>query len=314
MKKAKWLFLLVFSLIFLALIVFTFVTNPVDDHQSDSGPVSEENSENESNINDGNEDPEEEENPENEDSDASEEEEGSVSDGLREVFSGVIENARNLFIRDDLEVVAMGDSLTQGVGDGTENGGYVGILEDNINDNNETANFTIDNFGKRGDRTDQLLARMESEEISSSVEKADLVLITIGANNVVQVIEDNFTSLSYDDFSPAREQYRDELNEILTEVERSNPDASIYLIGLYNPFNQYFDNIPALAQIMNEWNTVSEEVIEEYPTASFIPINDVFEGNESELLWEEDHFHPNEEGYKQMAKRVLEYIRDEIEE
>ncbi|MFG6147179.1 SGNH/GDSL hydrolase family protein [Halobacillus sp. B23F22_1] len=314
MKKAKWLFLLSFSIIFLALIVFTFVTNPIDNSQNDSETVNETNEENESNIREENEDQEEEETSEDENTDAPEEKEGTVSDELREVFSGVIENARNLFIRDDLEVVAMGDSLTQGVGDGTENGGYVGILEDNINENNETANFTIDNYGKRGDRTDQLLTRMKSDEISSSVEKADLVLITIGANNVVQVIEDHFTSLSYDDFSPARERYRDELNEILTEVERANPDASIYLIGLYNPFNQYFENIPALAQIMNEWNTVSEEVIEEYPTASFIPINDVFEGNESELLWEEDHFHPNEEGYKQMAKRVLEYIRDEIEE
>ncbi|WP_101842253.1 SGNH/GDSL hydrolase family protein [Halobacillus sp. Marseille-P3879] len=310
MKKTKWLALLICSFIFLILIIFTFVSNPIDDNQTnkENEPQKEE-MESDEQPREEQESEEKETEPED-----SPEAEGTVSEELREVFSGVIDSARNLFVRDDLEVVAMGDSLTQGVGDGTENGGYVGLLEDNINDNDETANFTIDNFGKKGDRTDQLLTRMESEEISSSVEEADLVLITIGANNVVQVIEDNFTSLSYDDFSPARENYREDLDEILTRVESANPDASIYLIGLYNPFNQYFDNIPALSQIMNEWNNVSEEVVEDHSNASFIPIEDVFENNESELLWEEDHFHPNEEGYKQMAERVLEYIRDEIEE
>ncbi|MCP3027421.1 SGNH/GDSL hydrolase family protein [Halobacillus sp. A5] len=317
MKKTKWLVLLIFSLIFLTLIVFTFVSNPLEDQQNgtdnraeEQTPVEEED-ENREDTDDTEERPDEEE---DDTEDTSDEEEGTVSDGLREVFSGVIDNARNLFVRDDLEVVAMGDSLTQGVGDGTDNGGYIGILEDNINDNDETADFTIDNFGRKGDRTDQLLTRMESEEISSSVEDADLVLITIGANNVVQVIEENFTSLSHDDFYPARENYRDELEEILTQVETSNPDASIYLIGLYNPFNQYFDDIPALSQIMTEWNNVSEEVVDDHSNASFIPIEDVFEEKENELLWEEDHFHPNEEGYKQMAERVLEYIREEIEE
>nr|WP_289216248.1 GDSL-type esterase/lipase family protein [Halobacillus campisalis] len=309
MNKFKWLVLFLFSLIFLTLIVVTFIYDPVTEQNPNATVDTEE-------VNEPVQENTEEDSPDDvlEEENAESEEEGSVSEGLREVFSSVLDSARNLFVREDLRVVSIGDSLTQGVGDGTDNGGYVGILEDTINENDETADFTIDNFGKRGDRTDQLLDRMESAEMSSAIREADLVLITIGANNVVEVIENNFTSLSYDNFSPAREEYREELEEILSNVESLNPNASIYLIGLYNPFNQYFDNIPALTQIMNEWNDVSENVVQEHPNASFIPINDVFEGNEDELLWEEDYFHPNEKGYKQMAERILENIRNEIQQ
>ncbi|WP_173918427.1 SGNH/GDSL hydrolase family protein [Halobacillus sp. Marseille-Q1614] len=310
MKKLKWLTLMILSLCFLALIVITLIYNPVenetqvlpeDSHQEETEPEEAK-------------EPDEDEAASEEEDATEEEEQASVGEGIREAFSSVIENARNLFLRDDLKIVAIGDSLTQGVGDRTENGGYVGILEDNFNQSNETTNFTIDNFGRRGDRTDQLLERMESRDMTSSIKDADIVLITIGANNVMQVIEHNFTSLSYDDFPPARANYAVELEEIFSTIEEANPNASIYLVGLYNPFNQYFDHIPALAQIMNEWNRESESIIDDRENVTFIPIKDIFEGNEKELLWEVDHFHPNEEGYKQMAKRVLEYIRDDIEE
>lgn len=44
--------------------------------------------------------------------------------------------------------MAIGDSLTEGVGDESENGGYVGILNNTFEDNN--LNITVDNFGKKG--------------------------------------------------------------------------------------------------------------------------------------------------------------------
>ncbi|WP_082232512.1 SGNH/GDSL hydrolase family protein [Halobacillus massiliensis] len=302
MKKTKWLTLMIFSLCFLALIVITLIYNPVENETQVIPEPSHDQEQEEENTADGVENPVE------------EPAEETVGDELLEAFSGVIENARNLFLRNDLNIVAIGDSLTQGVGDRSENGGYVGILEESFRESNQQGDFTIENYGKRGDRTDQLLKRMESNEMISSLESADIVLITIGANNVMQVIENNFTSLNYNDFPPARADYGVELEEIFTRIEDANPDASIYLIGLYNPFNQYFDHIPALAQIMNEWNRESQNVIDGRDNITFIPIRDIFEGHEQELLWETDNFHPNERGYKQMAERVLEYIRDDIEQ
>ena len=63
----------------------------------------------------------------------------------------------------DLRIVSIGDSLTEGVGDETESGGYVGILNHTFEDNQ--LNIRIENYGKKGNRTDQLLKRLHQDEM-----------------------------------------------------------------------------------------------------------------------------------------------------
>src|SRR5699024_11591904 len=92
-----------------------------------------------------------------------------------------------------IKITTIGDSLTKGCGDEEDNGGYVSILEDTINKDNDLVE--IDNFGKRGNRTDQLIDRMEEPEIKESLEEADIILITIGANDIMQIFKENFTDL-----------------------------------------------------------------------------------------------------------------------
>lgn len=306
MKKWRWIGATILSFLIAIFIIAAFIYTPEEDNPQKQKETTEITPAQESEPDMDEEVPDEETQTEENDSKLSEE--------LREVFTGVIESARDLFLKENLDIVAIGDSLTQGVGDSTEKGGYIGILEGTFNSNDETARVEIENFGKRGNRTDQLLKRMESEEISNSINNADLVLITIGANDVMKVVKNNFTSLDYQDFVEAEEGYESRLHAIIQRIEELNPDAPVYLLGLYNPFNQYFTNIPELGQIMGDWNAISRGVINDYEQATFIPIRDLFEGSEEELLWEEDFFHPNERGYKKMAERVLEYIREDIEQ
>src|SRR5699024_8712082 len=86
-----------------------------------------------------------------------------------------------------------GNEDNEEVGEEEDNGGYVSILEDTINKDNDLVE--IDNFGKRGNRTDQLIDRMEEPEIKESLEEADIILITIGANDIMQIFKENFTDL-----------------------------------------------------------------------------------------------------------------------
>ncbi|ARI75913.1 SGNH/GDSL hydrolase family protein [Halobacillus mangrovi] len=311
MNRWKWLasILLSFTIAFFIVAVFVHSPEPKNTN-NDSGSITSQK-----------EDSNKKDRAEEKDSGTTEpdevpagEQEGTLSEGLREVFTSVIESARDMFIREDLDIVAIGDSLTQGVGDSTDNEGYIGILENTFNSNEQRERIDIENYGKRGNRTDQLLERMQTEDLSNSLREADLVLITIGANDVMEVVKNNFTSLNYKDFVSAQKDYESQLNEIIQRVEQLNPDVSIYLVGLYNPFDHYFNNIPELGQIISDYNRISKSVIDEYDQATFIPVRDIFTGAETELLWEEDHFHPNERGYKKMAERVLEYIRSDIEE
>ncbi|MFK4997808.1 hypothetical protein ACI2OX_11215 [Bacillus sp. N9] len=66
-------------------------------------------------------------------------------------------------------------------------------------------------------------------------------------------------------------------------------------------------------EIVKSWNKASETIIAEFNDTSFIPVADIFENNEEELLYEIDLFHPNNRGYDLMAERIYEYLeRDQM--
>ncbi|ARK30016.1 SGNH/GDSL hydrolase family protein [Halalkalibacter krulwichiae] len=219
---------------------------------------------------------------------------------VREVVEGAIK-----LVRKDQKIVAIGDSLTQGVGDETEQGGYVGILNHTFEDHN--VNLTIENFGKRGNRSDQLLQRLDEEEIVSSIEEADMILITIGANDIMRVVQNHFTNLTIEPFQEARAGYKERLTEIIYVMNQLNPDSHIFLIGFYNPFEAYFSDIEQVEMIIDDYNEASESVTEQFENVTFIPTKDLFSESDQELL-ADDHFHPNTRGYKLIATRVLDYL------
>ncbi|MDR4887281.1 SGNH/GDSL hydrolase family protein [Fredinandcohnia sp. QZ13] len=227
-----------------------------------------------------------------------------IKEKVREAIKGTI----NLF-KKDLRIVAIGDSLTEGIGDQTESGGYVGILNHTFEDNQ--LNISIENYGKKGNRTDQLLKRLDQDDITSAIKKADIILITIGANDVMKVVKDNFLSLTMEPFNREIDEFEDRLRSIFYKMNELNPDVHIYLIGFYNPFEQYFGNIEELGMIMTTWNEAGKAVTEEFENVSYIPTADLFVPSDTELL-ADDRFHPNTLGYKRMAKRILEEI-DEFE-
>jgi lysophospholipase L1-like esterase len=229
-----------------------------------------------------------------------------IKEKVREVLDDVL-----IFFKKDIRIVSIGDSLTQGVGDETENGGYVGILDHTFD--NQNLNITIENFGKKGNRSDQLLKRLEKKEIETSIKDANIVLITIGANDIMHVVKNNWTNLHMDPFEEERVKYVERLTTIFNKIIELNPESEIYLIGFYNPFEQYFGEIEQLGMIMDDWNEAGMMVTEEFENVYYIPIYDLFRSPDENLL-AEDHFHPNTKGYKLIAKRVIDYLGEFSEE
>ncbi|MFD2762432.1 SGNH/GDSL hydrolase family protein [Lentibacillus juripiscarius] len=228
---------------------------------------------------------------------------------LQELLNEAVQRTMDFFTKEEMHVTAIGDSLTQGVGDDVVEGGYVGILEGKINQNKQLVSF--DNYGKRGNRSDQLLKRLDKPEIEQSIKRADIILITIGANDIMQVLKQNFTSLEMSDFEQPQETYKRQLQEIFQTMKDLNDDAAIYLIGFYNPFGRYFQDIEELNTIVKNWNQTGETVTSQFKQTNFIPIADLFNTTDGDDdLLADDHFHPNHRGYQLFARRVLDYITD----
>ncbi|MFD1336496.1 SGNH/GDSL hydrolase family protein [Oceanobacillus iheyensis] len=223
------------------------------------------------------------------------------------VINDAVQGTMDFLSTNETQIVAVGDSLTQGVGDETEQGGYVGILDRTINSTGYSAEFN--NFGKRGNRTDQLLQRLRNEQdLIDSIQKSDIVLVTIGANDIMQVVKENITNLDINDFQVEQVHYEQRLQDIFTEIREINPDSYIYLVGIYNPFKNYFENIQELDMIVSDWNDTGVSITDEYENSTFIPIEDLFNDTNNINLYADDNFHPNYEGYYRIAERVLNYM------
>ncbi|MBF0786810.1 MULTISPECIES: SGNH/GDSL hydrolase family protein [unclassified Streptococcus] len=222
--------------------------------------------------------------------------------------------------------VALGDSLTQGVGDKTAQGGFVPLLAQGLG-NQYDYQVTYDNYGVAGNTSQQILDRMDEPEIAESLVKADMLTLTVGGNDLRQTILDNITGLDISVFDDPAQKYSKRLRKIIDKARVNNPYLPIYVIGIYNPFYLNFPELTEMQIIVDKWNQVTATTVERIDGVYFVPINDLlYKGLDGEkgfnqsnsissrvvnnLLAEEDSFHPNNTGYEIMNKAVMEAIHE----
>lgn len=208
------------------------------------------------------------------------------------------------FFPDPVEIVSIGDSLTQGVGDSTKAGGYLPYLRNRLEKEPQITAAHLINHGKRGNRSDQLLKRLDDHQLKKDIEQADSVIITIGGNDIMKVVRENFSNLTMAQFEQAKIGYEERLTKIINKVRSYNGNAQIYLVGLYNPFSKWLTSFKELDFIMNDWNESGKEIITNYDDTYFIEIEDIFSNTKEDLLFSEDYFHPNDRGYELIAARI----------
>ncbi|MFJ5715177.1 SGNH/GDSL hydrolase family protein [Neobacillus sp. NPDC093127] len=215
------------------------------------------------------------------------------------------------FVPRNFTVLSVGDSLTQGVGDSTNQGGYLPYLKTMLEKEKGIQQVDFYNYGVTGNRTTQLLKRLKTPEMKASLQKADMVIITIGGNDIMKVVKDNFTNLQLPVFTKEKGAYRQHLTQIFEAIVQENSHASIVLVGLYNPFSKWFSDVKEMDEIVADWNQAGQSVVANYPNAYFVPIEDLFLNTEENLLFT-DNFHPNDKGYQLMAERLNETMEARV--
>ncbi|WP_348919914.1 SGNH/GDSL hydrolase family protein [Enterococcus rotai] len=230
-----------------------------------------------------------------------------------------------------IRYTAIGDSLTEGIGDLTNSGGFVPLVANDLQEQYHLNGVQTDNFGKNGDRSDQILKRIKkNKDIQKGLASADLITLTVGGNDLMKVIKGDVFRLTKDSFKKPLKSYQKEVEKLLTEIRKYNEEAPIYVLGIYNPFYLYFPDITEMQEIVDNWNDGTKEIVTAEKNTYFIPINDLLykgvgdqvgivsseatasSSSEHDIknnaLYEEDHFHPNNLGYQIMASAV----RDEM--
>ncbi|MBY5005759.1 SGNH/GDSL hydrolase family protein [Streptococcus suis] len=222
-----------------------------------------------------------------------------------------------------LHYVALGDSLTEGVGDTTSQGGFVPLLAQSLT-NEYGDEVSYENYGVSGNTSSQILKRMKKDTaIGESLKTADFMTLTVGGNDLRKAILENIANLEVSTFDKPAQEYSQRLLQIIKKARENNPDLPIYLVGIYNPFYLNFPEMTEMQTIVDNWNQVSEDAVSDLDKVYFIPINDLlYKGIEGEegisqsditsnnLLYEEDSFHPNNTGYEIIKEAVMEKIRE----
>ena len=214
------------------------------------------------------------------------------------------------FVPQDLTIVAAGDSLTEGVGDTTEKGGYLPYLQMLLEDEKEINQTTFYNFGVGGNLSDQLLKKVQTDKMKMAIRDADLVMITIGGNDMMKVVRENIANLEKKDFEEQKKIFEQNLNLTIDIIRQENEAGFIVLVGLYNPFYQWFPEIKEMNEVVSEWNEASQAILSQYSNTYFVDIINVFENGGAELLYT-DYFHPNNRGYELIAEEVFEELAEE---
>jgi lysophospholipase L1-like esterase len=135
-------------------------------------------------------------------------------------FKSQLERTRQDREKKDINVVFIGDSITQGWSDG--NGGRE-VWEKNY------ASLSAVNYGIGGDSTRQVLHRIQSGLVDGISPK--LVVLKIGTNNL------------YNDFNAGSdEETADGIRAIVSELRKRLPATQILLLGVLPRQNEYFSS------------------------------------------------------------------------
>jgi lysophospholipase L1-like esterase len=217
---------------------------------------------------------------------------------------------------DKIQIVALGDSLTKGTGDVTGKG-YVERVKEGLAKTSQKPVF-VWNFARLGLQTDGLLKLMDdpSSQIEESVKKANIVLLTIGGNDLFNtgvvmpaggadaqaplIDEENLNKKL-----PAAEQC---FERILSKLAELNPNAQIVYINFYHPFLDLDQPDRKGAKYVQAWNNKAFETANRFPNVTVVPTYDLFQANLVKYLYT-DHFHPNQDGYARIAERVLQSLQ-----
>ncbi|MBM7543851.1 lysophospholipase L1-like esterase [Weissella beninensis] len=245
-------------------------------------------------------------------------------------------------VKPQLKLVALGDSLTEGMGDSTKQGGYTQRLAKLIN-NKLVVPTKVLNYGNSGDRSDQINQHLtNSTQQQIAIKKADAIIMTVGGDDLIQKIGGSVLDRSAKELTQAikasEPEYTAKLTKLMQSIRRYNKTAPIFVFGNYNPLYVYFANLQSINTSVIAYNNINKKIVKKYhgyyvstfkqltfgqyqsalakqkllQEANASSVEGVVKTLHENKITDEknayiaksDHFHPNSKGYNYMTKKL----------
>lgn len=182
-----------------------------------------------------------------------------------------------MVVKKKVRLVAIGDSLTYGQGDEDHNGGYVGLIKERLQKKFHNQVTTV-NYGVSGDRSDQILRRINNQQqIRQDLKNADVITMTVGGNDLMQSLQKDLMTNSQknisQDINAAGVTYQNKLRDLFSAIRQQNKKAPIFIMSIYNPVYTYFPQVDTINSSISQWNQITKKTVNSYGPAYFVDIN-----------------------------------------
>ncbi|CAM3439928.1 GDSL-type esterase/lipase family protein [Paenibacillus lupini] len=212
----------------------------------------------------------------------------------------------------DIAITAIGDSLTKGTGDASGEGyvkQVVALLKQKYPDTSVRLNNNLAVNGLKADRLEQLLET--DKGYSFALRQANVIVFTIGGNDLFQIASGTSPvkaagELNLNKLKAELPKDLKRLAHVLKRLHAINPNVQVVYVGLYNPFYDIPEYRGGSLQIQ-QWNERAYALLHQYPNMTMVPTFDLFENAIGRYL-SSDHFHPNHDGYAQIAARIVQSL------
>jgi lysophospholipase L1-like esterase len=191
--------------------------------------------------------------------------------------------------------IILGDSLARGTGDETGLG-IGGRLVEDLRQRHIRTNNVI-NIAVNGARTGDLLHQLESSNVQTLLAESNVIIVSVGGNDLWG---DNWRNAPPQNPAIVMNNVLDLIERAVSTIRATNRTARIFIVGLYNPFGG--SRLGAMVTpFINEWNSKLIDRFARDGNIVVVQTSDIFKFHDRLSL---DQFHPNDEGYALIARRI----------
>lgn len=199
-----------------------------------------------------------------------------------------------------LHVALVGDSLAHGAGD--ESGkGIAGRLEPELRQRGISAVSTA-NLARTGSTTRDLVTTLTQSATRNEIARANAIILSVGANDVRRLLA---SDADLESVVTLVEEVLHNIDAIVAELHRINPNARIVLLGAYAPIPAE-DAALFLEPLVAMWDATLEERFADDRRVSVVRLSDIVD--RPERLSTIDSFHPGGEAYQVASQRIAELL------
>jgi lysophospholipase L1-like esterase len=244
-------------------------------------------------------------------------------------------------------LVVIGDSISYGMS-ADPGKGFADLYTKHLNETEGYGNVKLTNLSMPGDKTADLLMKLSTQPFTDALSNGDIVVVSIGGNNLLSpiiaaickafnvnasgnnnLLADLTNAIKNDpnatatlaklqsteslfalsnDLYPGVTNFGTEFPKIATEIKRQAPNAQIYMLTLYNPFDAKDQLNPIFNQFISGINKVVSEQ-EKVIGYTMVDVNKAFSSSSDavkfNLSGSQIDPHPTNVGHEIINKQII---------